>query len=95
MRFPSNWTYKLGKLSNRCTDSTRRTTRYDIELYKCTYCGFCEEPCPVDVIVETRIFEYHMEKRGHSIMTKEKLLGIGDKYEAMIAADKAADAVYR
>ena len=32
---------------------------------------------------------------GHSIMTKEKLLGIGDKYETMIAADKAADAVYR
>ncbi len=76
-------------------EGTRRTTRYDIKSYKSTYCGFCEEPCPVDVIVETRIFEFHMEKRGHSIMTKEKLLGIGDKYETMIAADKAAEAVYR
>ncbi len=76
-------------------EGTRRTTRYDIKSYKSTYCGFCEEPCPVDVIVETRIFEFHMEKRGHSIMRKEKLLGIGDKYETMIAADKAADAVYR
>jgi NADH-quinone oxidoreductase subunit I len=28
-------------------------------------------------------------------MTKDKLLAIGDKYEAMIAADKAADAPYR
>jgi NADH-quinone oxidoreductase subunit I len=49
----------------------------------------------VDAIVETRIHEYHMEMRGENIMTKDKLLAIGDKYEAMIAADKAADARYR
>ena len=73
----------------------RRTTRYDIDLFKCIYCGFCEEACPVDSIVETRIHEYHMENKGENIMTKEKLLAIGDKYEAMIAADKAADAGYR
>jgi NADH-quinone oxidoreductase subunit I len=76
-------------------DGTRRTTRYDIDLFKCIYCGFCEEACPVDAIVETRILEYHMEKRGENIMTKDKLLAIGEKYEAMIAADKAADARYR
>ncbi len=76
-------------------DGTRRTTRYDIDLFKCIYCGFCEEACPVDAIVETRIHEYHMEHRGENIMTKDKLLAVGDKYEAMIAADKAADAAYR
>ncbi|MCH8895233.1 MAG: NADH-quinone oxidoreductase subunit NuoI [Proteobacteria bacterium] len=76
-------------------DGTRRTTRYDIDLFKCIYCGFCEEACPVDAIVETRIHEYHMENRGENIMTKEKLMAIGDKYETMIAADKAADARYR
>lgn len=76
-------------------DGTRRTTRYDIDLFKCIYCGFCEEACPVDAIVETRIHEYHMENRGENIMTKEKLLAVGDKYEDMIAADKAADASYR
>ena len=76
-------------------DGTRRTTRYDIDLFKCIYCGFCEEACPVDAIVETRIHEYHMENRGENIMTKDKLLAVGDKYEAMIAADKAADASYR
>ena len=76
-------------------DGTRRTTRYDIDLFKCIYCGFCEEACPVDSIVETHIFEYHFEERGSNIMTKEKLLAIGDKYEAEIAANKQADARYR
>ena len=76
-------------------DGTRRTSRYDIDLFKCIYCGFCEEACPVDAIVETPIFEYHFENRGENIMTKEKLLSVGDKYEAEIAACKAADAKYR
>jgi NADH-quinone oxidoreductase subunit I len=76
-------------------DGTRRTTRYDIDLFKCIYCGFCEEACPVDAIVETRIHEYHMERKGENIMTKDKLLAVGDKYEAMIVADKAADAAFR
>ena len=76
-------------------DGTRRTTRYDIDLFKCIYCGFCEEACPVDAIVETSITEFHFEKRGEQIMTKEKLLAVGDKYEAQIAAERAADAPYR
>ncbi len=76
-------------------DGTRRTSRYDIDLFKCIYCGFCEEACPVDAIVETRILEYHMEATGENIMTKDKLLAVGEKYDAMISADKAADAKYR
>jgi NADH-quinone oxidoreductase subunit I len=81
--------------SGVANDGTRRTTRYDIDLFKCIYCGFCEEACPVDAIVETRLHEYHMENRGENIMNKDKLLAIGERYEAMIAADRAADARYR
>ncbi|BDZ74666.1 MAG: NADH-quinone oxidoreductase subunit NuoI [Methylophaga sp.] len=76
-------------------DGSRRTTRYDIDLFKCIYCGFCEESCPVDSIVETRHFEFHFENRGEQIITKDKLLAIGDKYEPEIAADRAADEPYR
>jgi len=76
-------------------DGTRRTSRYDIDLFKCIYCGFCEEACPVDAIVETDIFEYHFENRGENIMTKSKLLAVGDKYEEQIAANREADAPYR
>jgi NADH-quinone oxidoreductase subunit I len=76
-------------------DGTRRTTRYDIDLTKCIFCGMCEESCPVDSIVETRILEYHGEKRGDLYYTKEMLLAVGDRYEQMIARDRAADAAYR
>ena len=76
-------------------DGTRRTTRYDIDLTKCIFCGFCEESCPVDSIVETRIFEYHGEERGDLLMTKEKLLAIGDRYEEQIARDRAVESAYR
>ena len=81
--------------STKREDGTRRTTRYDIDLFKCIYCGLCEEACPVDAIVETRIHEFHMEHPGENIMTKDKLLAVGERYEAMINADKAADAKYR
>ena len=81
--------------SEQRPDGTRRTTRYDIDLFKCIYCGFCEESCPVDSIVETRHFEFHFEKRGDNVITKERLLANGDRFEQQIAADRAADARYR
>lgn len=81
--------------SEQRADGTRRTTRYDIDLFKCIFCGFCEESCPVDSIVETNIYDYHFERAGENIMTKEKLLAIGDKFEKQIAADRQADALFR
>ncbi len=81
--------------SERRDDGTRRTTRYDIDLAKCIFCGFCEESCPVDSIVETRIYEYCGEKRGDLLMTKQKLLAVGDEVEAQLAEDRALDALYR
>jgi NADH-quinone oxidoreductase subunit I len=81
--------------SDQKPDGTRRTTRYDIDLIKCIYCGFCEEACPVDAIVETRVIEFHGEKRGDLYYTKPMLLAVGDRYEEQIARDRAADARYR
>src|SRR6056297_855170 len=81
--------------SHQREDGTRRTTRYDIDLFKCFYCGFCEESCPVDSIVETDISEYHFENRGENVVTKEQLLAIGDRFEDRIAAARRQDAAYR
>ena len=76
-------------------DGTRRTTRYDIDLTKCIFCGFCEESCPVDSIVETRHFEYHGEKRGDLLMTKEQLLENAERFEDQIAKDREGESRYR
>lgn len=76
-------------------DGSRRTTRYDVDAFKCIYCGLCEESCPVDSIVLTPIQHVHLTERGQNIVTKEKLLAIGDLMEERLAADRAKDAPYR
>jgi NADH-quinone oxidoreductase subunit I len=76
-------------------DGSRRTTLYDIDIFKCVFCGFCEEACPVDAIVLTGLHDYHVENRGENILTKEKLLALGDHYEQQIAQDRATEAPYR
>lgn len=81
--------------SKRREDGTRRTTRYDIDLFKCIYCGFCEEACPVDSIVETSITDFHFEERGQQLMSKDKLLAVGDRFEKQIAADRRQDSSFR
>ncbi|MEM8590513.1 MAG: NADH-quinone oxidoreductase subunit NuoI [Pseudomonadota bacterium] len=76
-------------------DGSRRTTRYDIDMTKCIYCGMCQEACPVDAIVEGPNFEYATETREELFYNKEKLLQNGDRWEAQLAANIAADAPYR
>ena len=41
------------------------------------------------------MLEYHGEQRGDLYYTKPMLLAIGDRYEAEVAANRAADAKYR
>jgi len=81
--------------STQRDDGIRCTTSYDIDLFKCIFCGFCEESCPVDSIVLTDILEYHFENREESILTKDKLLAIGDRFESEIAENRNKDAAYR
>jgi len=81
--------------SEQRDDGTRRTTLYDIDLFKCIYCGYCEESCPVDAIVQTRIYEFHYERRGEHVINKDELLAVGDRMEPEIAADRRLESSYR
>ena len=76
-------------------DGSRRTTRYDIDMTKCIYCGFCQEACPVDAIVEGPNFEVSTETREELFYNKDKLLENGARWEAEIARNLELDAPYR
>ena len=37
--------YVMSWQAEERADGSRRTTRYDIDMTKCIYCGFCQEAC--------------------------------------------------
>ncbi len=76
-------------------DGSRKTTRYDIDMVKCIYCGLCEESCPVDSIVQGPNFEFSTETKEELYYTKEKLLENGDRWEQILAENIKADSGYR
>ena len=76
-------------------DGSRKTTRYDIDMLKCIYCGLCQESCPVDAIVQGPNFEFSTETREELYYNKEKLLDNGDRWESVISKNLKLDKVYK
>lgn len=50
-------------------------------MTKCIYCGFCQEACPVDAIVEGPNYENTTFLHEDLYYDKYKLLENGDKWE--------------
>ncbi len=54
-------------------------TRFDIEMDKCCYCGYCVEVCPTEAIVFVPHYEASTYHRGRLLYDLEDLRRAGPK----------------
>jgi NADH-quinone oxidoreductase subunit I len=53
---------------------------FEIDELRCVVCGLCVEACPCDAIrMDTGKHATAVERRADGIMTKEKLLSLGNR----------------
>ncbi|MBJ6726016.1 NADH-quinone oxidoreductase subunit NuoI [Geomesophilobacter sediminis] len=48
--------------------------KYEIDMLRCIFCGYCVEACPVDALKMTEEFELANYKRADFTFTKDRLL---------------------
>jgi NADH-quinone oxidoreductase subunit I len=49
--------------------------KYEIEILRCIFCGYCVEACPVDALRMTESFELAGYTREEFVYSKERLMG--------------------
>ena len=55
-------------------------TGYEVNSFRCIYCGLCEESCPKDAVILTQLYEMaDYDNRELYIWNMERLLKVGDK----------------
>ena len=58
--------------------------RFDIDLGKCVYCGYCVEVCPEDAIrMDTQIMDIAAYSREEMVLDMKELLNPGSRKKAL------------
>lgn len=71
-------------VSGKESPRVKESTRFDIVLYKCMYCGLCVEPCPTGAIRFTKEFEgstSDLSKLHLRFVTDEQKAKVMEKHE--------------
>ncbi len=55
-------------------DKEKYPVKFEIDILRCCYCGFCEEACPKDAIKLSTIYEMARMNRADGILDKDALL---------------------
>src|SRR6185503_8830556 len=58
----------------RYSPGERYATRYEINMIRCIFCGYCQDACPTGAIVLRKDFELADFQRDDFLYTKEMLL---------------------
>ncbi len=86
------------RLDGKPTPKIKDPIQFDINLYKCMYCGLCVEPCPTGAIFFTKEFEgsspdlTDMHLRLVDDQRREQVLAASAEAERKAAAAKEAKA---
>ena len=59
---------------NRVSPGERYAIKYEINMLRCIFCGYCQEACPTGAIVLRKDFELSEYSRQDALYTKEMLL---------------------
>ena len=55
-------------------DKERYPEKFEINMTRCIFCGFCEEVCPEEAIIMSNEYELAFTSQEESIFGKDKLL---------------------
>lgn len=86
----------LNRFTQKEALKTRASTRFDINIGKCMFCGLCVLACPTRAIEHTNDFEMNRHRLEDLVMTfvseqeKRAAIAKGEEIEKEAAARKAA-----
>jgi NADH-quinone oxidoreductase subunit I len=65
-------------------EKERYPERFEINMLRCIFCGFCEEACPEEAIVMSDQYELVFTNPENAIFGKDKLLMTTDQLKTRL-----------